>query len=134
MAMPELVQILRAQPGPFPPRPCRYRVCPRALSSVSPRCVILKLIQSMNARSVIVQLVASIVGGPQIRPEAPPSRSLRARLSADPLLLALDPLSTDPRAAASSLPEPAATIQGSNSLSAILSWSSSPDALKSGQP
>uniref|UniRef100_A0A0E0E2A4 Uncharacterized protein n=1 Tax=Oryza meridionalis TaxID=40149 RepID=A0A0E0E2A4_9ORYZ len=62
MAMPELVQILRAQPGPFPPRPCRYRVCPRALSSVSPRCVILKLIQSMNARSVIVQLVASIVG------------------------------------------------------------------------
>uniref|UniRef100_A0A0D3FB22 Uncharacterized protein n=2 Tax=Oryza TaxID=4527 RepID=A0A0D3FB22_9ORYZ len=137
MAMLELVQILRAQPGPFPPRPCRFRVRPRALPSVSPRCVILKLIQSMNARSVIVQLVTGIVGssiGPQIRPEAPPSRSLRARLSADPLLLALDPLSTDPRAAASSMPEPAATIQGSNSLSAILSWSSSPDALKSGQP
>uniref|UniRef100_A0A0E0GDG0 Uncharacterized protein n=1 Tax=Oryza nivara TaxID=4536 RepID=A0A0E0GDG0_ORYNI len=107
MAMLELVQILRAQPGPFPPRPCRFR------------------------------LVAGIVGssiGPQIRPEAPPSRSLRARLSADLLLLALDPLSTDPRAAASSMPEPAATIQGSNSLSAILSLWRTPDALKSGQP
>ncbi|EAY91158.1 hypothetical protein OsI_12766 [Oryza sativa Indica Group] len=70
MAMLELVQILRAQPGPFPPRPCRFRVRPRALPSVSPRCVILKLIQSMNARSVIVQLVAGIVGS--ARKQSPP--------------------------------------------------------------
>nr|BAD26402.1 hypothetical protein [Oryza sativa Japonica Group] len=117
MAMLELVQILRAQPGPFPPRPCRFRIIVGALE-LSPTCC------PRSSSSI----------GPQIRPEAPPSRSLRARLSADPLLLALDPLSTDPRAAASSMPEPAATIQGSNSLSAILSWSSSPDALKSGQP
>ncbi|EEC74088.1 hypothetical protein OsI_09117 [Oryza sativa Indica Group] len=126
MAMLELVQILRAQPV--------------SLSSSSPA---LSGPHGSKALQIIVGALelsptccprSSSSIGPQIRPEAPPSRSLRARLSADPLLLALDPLSTDPRAAASSMPEPAATIQGSNSLSAILSLSRTPDALKSGQP